>query len=492
VQSRTAPADGWGPRLAQEARLAELDAVVARGVSDGVVAELAVERAALLGALGRIDDARQAFIDILRRAPTHFAALNEFGTLLARMGAMDPACRVYAEAIQHHPTNPVARVNLANLLLRMTRYEEARRQYEAALRCDPNNAHAHQGLGAVLADIGERDAARRHFDHGFKGRAVTTLPYRGTKAPIPLLQLVSSGGGNIPVALFLDDTVFQTSVVVADYLDPSAPLPPHRLVFNTIGDADLCEPALRAATRLVTRTAMPVLNDPRAVMKTGRVANARGLKTIAGAVTPLMRSFRRDILASRHGASSIAKAGFSFPLLLRSPGYHTGRNFLLVPTGDDLAAAAAGLPGEELLAIAYLDARGGDGKARKYRVMIVGGQLHPLHLAISNDWKVHYFTSEMAENAGHRLEEARFLEDMPSVVGNKAMNALGRIRDRLGLDYAGIDFGLDGSGNLLLFEANATMVVSRPEDDERWSYRRNAVERVVDAVADMIRLRLQR
>jgi hypothetical protein len=36
------------------------------------------------------------------------------------------------------------------------------------------------------------------------------------------------------------------------------------------------------------------------------------------------------------------------------------------------------------------------------------------------------------------------------------------------------------------------MVVSRPEDDERWSYRRNAVERVVDAVADMIRLRLQR
>jgi hypothetical protein len=177
---------------------------------------------------------------------------------------------------------------------------------------------------------------------------------------------------------------------------------------------------------------------------------------------------------------------------LRSPGYHTGRNFLLVPTGDDLAAAAAGLPGEELLAIAYLDARGGDGKARKYRVMIVGGQLHPLHLAISNDWKVHYFTSEMAENAGHRLEEARFLEDMPSVVGSKAMNALGRIRDRLGLDYAGIDFGLDGSGNLLLFEANATMVVSRPEDDERWSYRRNAVERVVDAVADMIRLRLQR
>lgn len=489
VQSTTAPAGGWAPRLAQEARLADLDVVVGQRALDGEVVDLAVERAALLGALGRYDDAKMAFIDILRKLPTHFTALNEFGALLTRTGAIAAACRVYAEAIEHHPDNPIAHVNLANLLLRATKFEDARRHYEAALKHDPDNANAHQGLGAVLSDMGDHAAARRHFDEGFKSHAVSTLPYRGDKPPVPLLQLVSSGGGNIPAALFLDDAVYQTTVVVADYLDPQAPLPPHRLIFNTIGDADLCGPALRAASEVVKRTAMPVLNDPGAVMATGRLANARRLKHIPGVVAPITHALSRAALAGPDGPAMLAKHGLSFPLLLRSVGYHTGRNFLMVAGAGELAAAAASLPGDELLAIAYLDARGEDGRSRKYRVMIVGGELYPLHLAISQHWKVHYFTSAMAENAGHRAEEARFLANMPAVLGSKAMAALEQIRDALQLDYAGIDFALDAAGSLLLFEANATMVISPPDGDERWSYRRSAINRVVDAVADMIRRR---
>ena len=79
-----------------------------------------------------------------------------------------------------------------------------------ALRADPDHAAAHQGLGAVLSDLGDRDGAREHFAKGFRGHAVSTLPYRGTRPPVPLLQLVSSGGGNIPTAPFLDDCVFLT------------------------------------------------------------------------------------------------------------------------------------------------------------------------------------------------------------------------------------------------------------------------------------------
>ena len=73
----------------------------------------------------------------------------------------------------------------------------------------------------------------------------------------------------------LDDCTFLTSVIVTDYLDPEIALPPHQLIFNTIGDADLCQPALEAAIHLIDRTTAPVINDPRAVMKTGRIDNAR-------------------------------------------------------------------------------------------------------------------------------------------------------------------------------------------------------------------------
>ena len=240
------------------------------------------------------------------------------------MGAIDAACRVYSEAIAHHPQNPMGHVNLANLLLRANKHQQARGYYETVLRIDPDHAPAHQGLGAVLADLGDRDGAADHFRKGFRGHAISTLPYRGTKPPVTLLQLVSSGGGNIPTASFLDDRTFLTSVIVTDHLDPSVPLPPHQLIFNAIGDADLCAPALNAAADLIARTSAPVINDPAAVMRTGRIENAQRLGNLPGVITPRTAAMARDILASPDGAAALANRQFGFPLLLRSPGYHTG------------------------------------------------------------------------------------------------------------------------------------------------------------------------
>jgi len=134
----------------------------------------------------------------------------------------------------------------------------------------------------------------------------------------------------------------------------------------------------------------------------------------------------------------------------------------------------------------YLDARGPDGKMRKYRVMMINGEIYPLHAAISNHWKIHYFTADMADNPEHRAEDAAFLENMPDVLGPLAISALCQIQAMLGLDYAGVDFGLNAKGEVLVFEANATMVVNPPEPDERWNYRRPAYQRIHAAVQKML------
>ena len=134
----------------------------------------------------------------------------------------------------------------------------------------------------------------------------------------------------------------------------------------------------------------------------------------------------------------------------------------------------------------YLDARGADGKIRKYRVMTIDGRLYPLHLAISSHWKVHYFSADMAENPGHRAEEAAFLEDMPGVLGPLAMHGLEQMQALLDLDYGGIDFGINAKGEVLLFESNATMAVNLPGMHERWNYRRPAYRRIQAAVQDML------
>jgi hypothetical protein len=92
----------------------------------------------------------------------------------------------------------------------------------------------------------------------------------------------------------------------------------------------------------------------------------------------------------------------------------------------------------------------------------------------------------MKDRPDHRAEEQAFLADMPGVLGAKAMNGLEKLQETLGLDYGGIDFGLNRDGEILLFEANATMVVEQPNDDPRWDYRRTAVSRIHDAVRQML------
>jgi hypothetical protein len=473
----------WPPRAAQEERLRQLDSLLTERPE---AIDAKIERAALLNALDRRAEAQQAFVDILLRAPTNFSALNGLGNLLSSKGFVAAACHVYAEAVKHHPANPMAYVNLANLMLRGGKFEKAREHYEAALQLDSSHPQAHQGLGAVLAAIGDRSAAKFHLRAGFRDRFMSTLPYRGTRPPVPLLQLVSSGDGNIPTASFLDDRIFLTTVIVADFFDPSVPLPQHQVIFNAVGDADLCAPALEAATRLVKRTDIPIINNPAAVLKTGRAANAKRLGLLPNVRAPRTIAMPRAVLAGPDASAVLLSRGFAYPLLLRSPGFHTGRNFVLVNTAAELPVAVDSIPGDELLAIQYLDARGRDGNARKYRAMFVDGRIYPLHVAISRQWKVHYFTADMADNPVHRSEDAAFLDNMPAVIGSKAMSALERIQNVLCLDYGGIDFGLSSSGDVLVFEANATMIVNPPDAGERWAYRRSPVAQILDAVIAMI------
>jgi glutathione synthase/RimK-type ligase-like ATP-grasp enzyme len=471
---------------ARPGREAALHVIEQRLAAQPESIELRYERAGLLAALGRDEDARGAYIEVLKREAGHFGALNDLGALLYRTGFRTAARTTYSEAVARHPANPMAHVNLANLLLEAGEAGAARTHYEAALRADPAHPEANQGLAMALADLGDDAGAARHREIGFRGRAITPLPYRGTTPPLPVLLLVAAEGGNIPTRTLLDDRIFGGWAVVPEFCDLSAALPPHRLIFNAIGDADRSRGALEAAAALVARTQAPVINSPAAVLATGRSEISRRLSGLPGAVVPRVVELARDALAGPDAGQRLAAHGLTFPLLLRSLGFHTGRHFVRIERAEDLPRAAAALPGQRIAAIEFLDARGTGGHVRKYRAMIIDGTVFPLHLAISTDWKVHYFTADMADRPDHRAEEASFLADIDTAIGARAVHALRGIHERLGLDYMGVDFGLSAEGDLLVFEANATMVINPPDADERWAYRRAPVGRALEAARTML------
>ncbi|HEY1982552.1 MAG TPA: tetratricopeptide repeat protein [Xanthobacteraceae bacterium] len=471
------------PQTVRSPRLQALDRALDR---DPDAIEARAERAGLLREQGAFEEAKQDYLELLRRRPTDFAALNDFGTLVLNAGYREAARSLFGEAVRHHPANANGHVNLANLLFLIGEPEQARNHFEVALKLDPNHIHAHRGMGNLLAAIGDAAGARRHRDMGFRNHALNALPYRGEGAPISVLLLVSAAGGNIPTSTLLDDRYFQTTVLVTEYFDPGSVLPPHDLVFNSIGDADLCREGLEAAGNVLSRTMRPVINQPSRVLDTGRVSNVERLRGLSNVIVPRMVTLPRDTLIGPRAADVIAGCGLAFPFLVRAPGFHTGHHFAHVSTLQELAPAVVKFPGDDVWLIERLDARDGEGLFRKCRAMFVDRTLYPLHLAISRHWKVHYFTADMADSEEHRAKDQAFLEDMAGVIAPGGMAGLERIRATLGLDYGGIDFAVNPRGDILFFEANATMVVYPPSLDPKWAYRRPAVEAVLAAVRTML------
>jgi hypothetical protein len=491
VHSSPARERNWQPWLERETRVKQLDAQLETTEEMAKDKEVALrfERATLLALSGRNLEARSDYLKVLALDPTHKKNLIDLGRVLVATKRLKAAQMVYEEAVKQYPEDIVCRVNLGSVLLEREDPAGARSQYEAALRLDPDFPQAHGGMYYALTRLGEPEAAKVHQCIAFARQNLIANPYRGKSQPVPALLLVSSTGGNTPIEELLDDRVFQTHVVVADFYDRRTPLPAHQLVVNGIGDVDVAEEALTAAKALLKLTSAPVVNPPAAVLATSRCQNAQRLKNLPGVVTATTAVFQRSVLAGPDGPATLLLQGFAFPLLLRAPGFHMGKHFVRVESAEMLAAAVAELPGTELLAIEYLDACGADGYSRKYRVMMIDGQLYPLHLAVSPHWKIHYFSADMADRADHREEDAKFLADMPGVLGPKAVAALEQIQATLGLDYGGVDFGLSRHGEVLLFEANATMIVLQPDEDARWDYRRPAVECIHAAVHRMLTIR---
>jgi hypothetical protein len=446
-------------------------------MSDQQDLDIQLQRARDLMAIGDDEAAKRVYVKVLQHDPTHFAALNELATLAYAGGYRSAARLAYQQAVEHHPDNPIGRINLANLLLDTGDAAGAKQQLEAVLKINANLAEAHQGLARALTELGDA-AAEQHWQKGFSGHALVKKPFRGIGDGVKLLLLVAARGGNIPTQLWVDDRHFDMTVVYCDFHDPATALPEHALVFNTIGDADICQQALAGAEQLLSRTSAPVINPPQRVKVTGRAEIARRLADLADVIVPEIREISRGALTTADD--------LHFPFLLRKPGFHTGQHFHYLADRDALTLALDSLPAGDLLLIQYLDARGPDGLARKYRVMFIDGVAYPVHLAISSNWKVHYFTADMATNAVYRQEERRFLDDMPAVLGTRAMAALAAISMTLGLDYAGVDFALAPDGSVLLFEANATMVIVPPDPDPIWDYRRAAIDRVLTAAKTML------
>jgi hypothetical protein len=87
----------------------------------------------------------------------------------------------------------------------------------------------------------------------------------------------------------------------------------------------------------------------------------------------------------------------------------------------------------------------------------------------------------MQDHAWKLEEERRFLADPASVLGERGMAAIESIGKRLDLDYGGVDFSILPDGRVLVFEANATMLVHPEKEAGPLGFKNPFVQRILDA-----------
>ena len=163
-------------------------------------------RAASLHKLDRLDEARDAFVALLRVAPKHPSGRKEYAVTLTRLGEFDEALRIVEPLIAEQPRYADAYLVRANVCAMRGAFSLSLADYERALKLQPNAHETWQSYGRALDMLGECDEALAAFDRALglrpnyvdaligRGRALTTLN-RLPEGLAAFDQAIALGGG---------------------------------------------------------------------------------------------------------------------------------------------------------------------------------------------------------------------------------------------------------------------------------------------------------
>jgi tetratricopeptide (TPR) repeat protein len=389
--------------------------------------------------------------------------------------------RYFKRALAVAPRMAGAHAGLAALYLSVGIEDGAEHHSRLALRCEAGNAVASQTLAEILERRGETAAATAILDEAYSRQSLFLEPAPDSRMTV--LVLSTRSAGNIPYRFILPPDRYTRLIWYMEHAreEQFASIPPHDLVFNAIGDPDLAGPSAGMVRSFLEHCRKPVLNDPARIALTSRARASALLGDLEDVVVPAAARIRQVKLERLGLRRAVAEAGLEPPLLVRPIGSHGGKGLERALTWPELEACAAALGDQDLHVAAYRDYRSADGLYRKGRVIFVDRRPYPYHWAGSDHWMVHYDASGTGDDAERRAEELAFLGDPVGALGPRAWAAITRIGQRLDLDYCGLDFSLLPDGRVLVFEANATMLVHPEDGGGPLAAKNPAVRRIIDA-----------
>jgi hypothetical protein len=191
---------------------------------------------------------------------------------------------------------------------------------------------------------------------------------------------------------------------------------------------------------------------PNAVLGTRRDTISNTLSGIQHLTAPKCIQFRPT--HPNHFQDSFLREGFEYPVLIRPSGSQTGQNLLLIETKNEWDKIHS-IPwgGCDIFMTQWVDFQSSENEWRKLRLSITPYGVRLRHILFGSSWLIHSVERDepMVQKEVDILKSAGKWDNL-----QKLGTA---IREKVGLDFFGVDIGWKSDTEFVLFEANATMSI---------------------------------
>lgn len=317
----------------------------------------------------------------------------------------------------------------------------------------------------------------------------------GDGAGLKLLAVCAPGDfmANTPVDFLLDASNITLDLLFVG-LDGRLPatIPEHDVAMVAIGESEHSTAVLQALHDARGAWPRPTLNRrTTGILNMRRDAAAELLDGEPSILAPTTARVSREALfAVAAGLSEVADvlAGQSFPIIARPVGSHAGGGLERIADVAGLSDYLGGQPQVDAFYIApFIDYRSTDGLYRKYRVVFVAGQPFLAHMAISENWMVHYLNAGMEDDPAKRMEEAQVMATFDDGFAARHVEAFEALNDRFALDYFGLDCAETPDGRLLVFEVDNALIIHDMDPPDIYPYKSAVVRRLFAAFQDLLK-----
>jgi glutathione synthase/RimK-type ligase-like ATP-grasp enzyme len=345
-------------------------------------------------------------------------------------------------------------------------------------------ASALMDVAIILQMKGNAQLALAMQEQALELSQVYRLRRTGTSG-IRVLALMCPGvvGDNTPLEFLVEnsDIDLKFLYLAPDTFLPSG-IPDHDILFVAVGHSERRLDVLNWLANLVSNWPRPVVNLPQKISQLSRDNASALLQEIPGTVVPRMFKVRRPMLQE----SELAKIHMPFPIILRPVDSHAGMDLAKAENMDDVRTYLSVTASDQFYVAPFVDYRSSDGQFRKYRVAFVDGRPYAGHMAISENWIIHYLNGGMDTSAPKRAEECRFMQTFDEDFAARHNEALRGIAERVGLEYAVMDCAETRDGKLLVFEVDNNAVIHAMDPVEIFPYKKPQFEKIASAFRDML------